>query len=60
MPSLSVSRAVQVVKSVTVREVFVRTPEIKIKLWGGSFLGEVYFINTVGQHGNEKVVAAYV
>ena len=60
VPSLSVSRAVQIVKSVTAREVFAHVPEVKIKLWGGSFWGEGYFVNTVGQHGSEEVIAAYV
>jgi hypothetical protein len=29
-------------------------------LWGGEFWGKGYFINTVGQHGSEKVIANYV
>jgi len=27
---------------------------------GGEFWGEGYFVNTVGQHGSESVIAAYV
>jgi REP element-mobilizing transposase RayT len=51
---------VQVVKSVVAREVFLHAPEVKQKLWGCAFWGEGYFVNTVGQHGIEKVIAAYV
>ena len=60
VPTYSPSRIVQRVKSVTAREVFVRAPEVKKKLWGGEFWGKGYFVNTVGQHGSEKVIAEYV
>ncbi len=60
VPSYSPSSVVQKVKSVTAREVFKREPSVKSKLWGGEFWGKGYFINTVGQHGSEKVIAAYV
>ena len=60
VPSYSPSRMVQIVKSVVAREVFAQAPEVKQKLWGGAFWGEGYFVNTVGQHGSEKVIAAYV
>lgn len=60
VPSYGPSRMVQIVKSVVAREVFAQVPEVKQKLWGGAFWGEGYFVNTVGQHGSEKVIAAYV
>lgn len=60
VPMYSPSSVVQRVKSVTAREVFTRAPEVKRKLWGGEFWGKGYFVNTVGQHGSEKVIAAYV
>ena len=60
VPAHSPSGVVQKVKSVTAREVFSRAPEVKRKLWGGEFWGKGYFVNTVGQHGSEKVIAAYV
>lgn len=60
VPSYSPSRIVQIVKSVIAREVFAQAPNVKQQLWGGAFWGEGYFINTVGQHGSESVIAAYV
>ncbi len=60
VPKYSPTRIVQTVKSVTAREVFALVPEVKKKLWGGEFWGEGYFVNTVGQHGSEKVIAEYV
>jgi REP element-mobilizing transposase RayT len=60
VPAYSPSRIAQMVKSVTAREVFAKVPEVKKKLWGGEFWGKGYFVNTVGQHGSEKVIAEYV
>ena len=42
------------------REVFLKAPEGKAKLWGGEFWGKRYFVNTAGQHGSEKVIAEYL
>ena len=60
VPTYSVTKIVTTVKSVIAREVFAQAPEVKGKLWGGEFWGKGYFVNTVGQHGSEKVIAAYV
>jgi len=60
VPTYSPTRIVTTVKSLIAREVFAKAPEVKEKLWGGEFWGEGYFVNTVGQHGSESVIAAYV
>ena len=60
MRAYSPTRIVTTVKSVIAREVFAKVPEVKRKLWGGEFWGKGYFVNTVGQHGSESVIAAYV
>jgi putative transposase len=60
VPMYSPKKVVQIVKSITAREVFRVSPEVKRQLWGGEFWGKGYFINTVGQHGNEKSIANYV
>jgi putative transposase len=51
---------VQTVKSLTARHVFARAPEVKKQLWGGEVWGKGYFMATVGQHGNERVIATYI
>jgi Transposase IS200 like. len=48
------------VKSITAKEVFARCPEVKKQLHGGDFWKEGYYVATVGEHGNEKVIANYV
>src|SRR5215210_6910457 len=60
VPRYSPTKIVQTLKSVTAREMFAEAPEVKRKLWGGEFWGKGYFVNTVGQHGSEKVIAEYV
>ena len=60
VPTYSVTKIARTVKSIIAREVFAQVPEVKKKLWGGEFWGKGYFVNTVGQHGGEKVIAAYV
>jgi putative transposase len=60
VPMYSPTKIVQTVKSLTARHVFAQAPEVKKQLWGGEFWGKGYFITTVGQHGNEKVIATYI
>jgi len=60
VPSYSVTKIVTMIKSLTAREVFKRCPDVKKQLWGGEFWGKGYFVNTVGQHGTEKMIAKYV
>ena len=56
----SPKKIVQTIKSITSREIFRRVPEVKKQLWGGEFWSRGYYINTVGQHGNEESVKNYV
>ena len=60
VPMYSPKKIVQIVKSITAREVFRLVPEVKRQLWGGEFWGKGYFVNTVGQHGSESTIAKYV
>ncbi|MEO6740929.1 MAG: IS200/IS605 family transposase [Chthoniobacteraceae bacterium] len=60
VPTDSPTRIVTTEKSVIAREVFAKAPEVKRQMWGGEFWGKGYFVNTVGQHDSESVIAAYV
>jgi REP element-mobilizing transposase RayT len=35
-------------------------PEVKKALWGGEFWTDGYYIGTVGEHGDGKVISEYV
>lgn len=60
VPTYAPTRIVEIVKSITAREIFKRHPEVKKKLWGGHFWTSGYYMNTVGQYGNESVIKKYV
>ena len=60
VPAIQPSSIVQITKSITAKEIFQRFPEVKQMLWGGMFWTSGYYINTVGQHGNEKFISEYV
>ena len=61
VPSYSPTKIATTVKSITAREIFKQMPEIKKKvLWGGEFWSKGFFMNTVGQHGNEQSIANYI
>ncbi len=60
VPMYSPTQVVRIIKSITAREIFRRVPWVKEKLWGGEFWSKGYFINTVGEKGNEDTIAKYV
>ena len=53
-------KIVQMLKSLTAREIFRRCPHVKELLWGGEFWSDGYFVSTVGKYGNETTIGDYV
>ena len=60
VPQYSPKKIVQIIKSLTAREIFKACPEVKRYLWGGEFWSAGYFVSTVGAHGNEEMIRNYV
>ena len=60
VPTYSPKQIIQMVKSLTAREIFKRAPEVKRQLWGGEFWTDGYFVGTVSRHGNEEAIKRYV
>ena len=60
VPMYSPKRIVQIIKSITAREILTSCPEVKKKLWGGEFWSDGYFVSTVGQQGNEASIKKYI
>ena len=58
--TMSVTKLVRTIKSITARELFRLHPEIKQLLWGGKFWTSGYYANTVGQYGNKDVIKEYI
>jgi REP element-mobilizing transposase RayT len=52
----SPKKIVQIIKSITAREVFKKCPKVKEELWGGEFWSDGYFVSTVGKHGDETMI----
>ena len=56
----SQTKIIQFVKSVTAKELIKKHLEVKKQLWGGEFWGKGFLVNTVGMHGDENTIKAYV
>ncbi len=60
IPKMSPSDVMQVIKSISAREIFRIYPEIKKHYFGGGKLWtQSYFVETIG-NANEEVIRAYV
>ena len=60
IPNRSVSDMVKIIKSITAKQIYKQHPEVKKFLWGGNIWTMGYYINTVGQYGNLKMITNYV
>ena len=60
VPMYSIKKVVQIIKSITAREIFRRCPQVKKQLWGGEFWTDGYFASTVGRHGDKANIGKYV
>lgn len=60
VPAYSVKKIVQMIKSLTAREIFRRCPDVKKMLWGGGFWSDGYLSSSVGKHGDEAMIGNYV
>lgn len=60
VPTLSVTKIVSIIKSITAREIFQKHKEVKKVLWGGALWSSGFYVNTVGQYANEEMIINYV
>ena len=51
-PKIAPGRIVQIFKSITAREIFLRKPTVKNELWGGEFWTDGSSVATVGERAN--------
>jgi len=59
VPTMPVVRIATIIKSITAREIYKRHREVKTILWGGNIWTSGYYVNTVGQYGNEEVIKKF-
>jgi putative transposase len=60
VPMYSPKKIVQIIKSLSAKEMSKKCPEVKKELWGGQLWTDGYFISTVGKHGDEDMISKYV
>ena len=60
VPKYSPTEIIRIVKSITAKQVFKECPDVKKILWGGQFWSDGFYVATVSEHGNEKVISNYV
>jgi putative transposase len=59
-PKYSPSKVMQIIKSITARQILKEYPEIKKQLWGGEFWSDGGYIGTVGDGTTSDVIKNYV
>ena len=60
VPSIAPTEIVRIIKSITAREIYRLSPQIKRKLWSGNIWSAGYFVSTVGKNVNEEQIKNYV
>ena len=60
VPTLTVTRIVTVIKSITAKAVFKEYPELKKAMWGSSLWTSGYYANTVGMYASKNAIVNYI
>lgn len=60
IPTMSVTKIVTTIKSITAREIFSKHKEVKKELWGGNLWTSGFYANTVGIYSNQEVIKKYI
>ena len=59
-PRYSPAQVVQVMKSISAREVFREFPELREQLWGGELWNDGYFVRSVGDKVTADIIRKYI
>ncbi len=59
-PRYSPAQVVQVMKSVSAREVFRKFPKLRKQLWSGEFWSDGYFVRSVGDKVTADIIRKYI
>jgi putative transposase len=59
-PRYSPAEVVQIMKSISGREVFKKYPELKKKLWAGELWNDGYFVRSVGDKVTAEIIRKYI
>ena len=56
VPTISVTKLVTTIKSITAREIFKEYPQLKKIMWGSSLWTSGYYANTVGLYASKDTI----
>jgi putative transposase len=59
-PRYSPAQIVQILKSVSAREVFKKFPKLRKQLWAGEFWSDGYFVRSVGDKVTVDIIRKYI
>ena len=59
-PRYSPARVVQIMKSISAREVFKKFPELRKQLWAGELWSDGYFVRSVGDAVTSDIIRRYI
>ena len=59
-PRYAPARIVQILKSISARELFVRFPRLRRQLWGGQLWEGGYFVRSVGDAVTAEIIRRYI
>jgi putative transposase len=59
-PKFSPSSLIQMIKSITAKQLFKRHPDLRRELWGGELWSDGFFVATVGEGGSRDVIRTYI
>ena len=59
-PAYSPSHVVQVMKSVSARELYKKFPKMKRQMWSGKIWNEGYFVRSMGDKVTAEVIKKYI
>ena len=59
-PRYSPAQAVQILKSMSAREVFKKFPKLRKQLWAGELWSDGYFVRSVGDKVTADIIRKYI
>ena len=59
-PRYSPSDVVQILKSISARELFKKYPRVRREMWSGKIWGEGYFVRSVGDKVTADIIRKYI
>ena len=59
-PRYSPARVVQIMKSISAREVFSQFPDLRKQLWAGELWNDGYFVRSVGDKVTADIIRKYI